>query len=208
MFRILVSTTFLVAAISIIWLAFHGDTTGSWSALWLNLGTEIIGIVATVAIVDWLFERRRAADEARRTAWNVVHELDHAIWVWQGGRREFDFDELFAIISEVKADDPLPAFVQNLLMNVGAKASNTLRNRADLAGANHHLKLGMKALCPLARIRDQPSLLSPVHIAECVSGATLALGKAVGVVPTQGFVYDRQLLDPTIEGQNWRHYGE
>jgi len=53
----------------------------------MNLGTEIVGITLTVAIVEALLEKRARSDEARRIAWNVMHDIDHAVWVWQGGGR-------------------------------------------------------------------------------------------------------------------------
>ncbi|RMH20294.1 MAG: hypothetical protein D6701_03975, partial [Gemmatimonadetes bacterium] len=81
MIRWLVATAFLVASAGTILAAFMvGPETGSGTLL-VNLGTEIFGILITVAVVEWLFERRRLQDRAREQAWNVLHGLERAVWV-------------------------------------------------------------------------------------------------------------------------------
>ena len=61
--RTVLAATFLVVASAILWIAVSLGP-GDKKDLLLNLGSELTGIVITVAIVDWLFERRRNADEA------------------------------------------------------------------------------------------------------------------------------------------------
>ena len=52
----------------------------------------IIGIVITVAVVEWFFERRRLQTRGRQLAWDALHAVEHAVWVWQGGPREVESD--------------------------------------------------------------------------------------------------------------------
>ncbi len=120
MLRVAITSLFLAVAVGVVGLAFRVGPDKPWGALWLNLGTEIVGIVFTVAIVEWLFERRRRLEDARRMAWRVLHALDHAVWVWQGGHREFNLAELVALLKRVEDGDSLPGFTQNLLMQLGS----------------------------------------------------------------------------------------
>ncbi len=206
MLRWVISLFFVLVAAGIIWLAFQGDAESQASALWLNLGTEMIGIVATIAIVDWLLERGRTADERRRMAWTVLHDLDHAVWVWQGGRREFEFGELLAALNGANEADAFPPFTQNLIMNIGARASNTLRNRGDLVRAHRDLKAGLEALAPLARMRDHPAALPGTSVRDCLYTAAISLGNVVKLSPTD-LTSDRHLINADPEAQEFRHYG-
>ena len=98
MSRIIVPAAFLVVAGLVIWSAFlvsNGTTTQS---LLVNLGTEIVGIVITVAVVEWFFERRRNHERARQLAWSALHAAEHGIWVWQGGPREVETDQLLGML--------------------------------------------------------------------------------------------------------------
>ncbi len=107
MLRALVTGGFLiVAAIILVTSFFVGVQTPSGTLL-VNLGTEIVGIVMTVAIVEWFFERRRLQNRGRQLAWDFLHAVEHAVWVWQGGPREMDSDEVRGLLNAVR-DDPLP----------------------------------------------------------------------------------------------------
>lgn len=208
MLRAALAAGFAMLALAIIYLAFHSDQGGQWSGLWLNLGTEIIGIVATVAVVDWLFERRRDAEEAKRMAWNVLHEIDHAVWVWQGGFREFDIDELKALIEGIQRDAELPASTQNLLMTVGARSSNTLRHRSDLVRSSADLRQALEALVPIARLRDIDPSLPASAIAECLHVAASALSRVVRLESVEGYRLDPMSpKDASARAQEWRHFG-
>ena len=50
MLRALVTAGFLLLAVLILWTAFIVGTDSSFGTLFINLGTEIIGIVITVAV--------------------------------------------------------------------------------------------------------------------------------------------------------------
>ncbi|HSG46409.1 MAG TPA: hypothetical protein VLA43_01220, partial [Longimicrobiales bacterium] len=94
MSRILVPTAFLLVAGLVIWSAFLVQPNTTTQSLLVNLGTEIVGIVITVAVVEWFFERRRHLERARQLAWSALHAAEHGIWVWQGGPREVETDQL------------------------------------------------------------------------------------------------------------------
>lgn len=79
MLRISITILFIALAGCVIAMAFRIGPETPWGGLWLNLGTEIIGIALTVAIVEWLFERRRLQDEATKMAWRVLHLVDQAV---------------------------------------------------------------------------------------------------------------------------------
>lgn len=57
-----------------VWIAFQVGVNTPNGTLFVNLGTEIFGILITVALVEWLFERRRLQDRGRELAWSVLHE--------------------------------------------------------------------------------------------------------------------------------------
>ena len=94
MLRAVVTSSFLLLAVVVLWMAFVVGTDTSYGTLFINLGTEIIGIVITVAVVEWFFERRRLLTRGRQLAWDSLHATQTAVWVWQGGPREMETDEL------------------------------------------------------------------------------------------------------------------
>ena len=101
MLRFVLAGALSVLALIIVIIAMKFDDSATFADLMFNLGTEIIGIALTVAIVDWLIERNKMGDESQQLAWRMLHEIDQAIWVWQGGRQEFHLDELAALIDLV-----------------------------------------------------------------------------------------------------------
>ena len=107
--RALVTGGFLVLALAILAASFLPGIDPAVQALLVNLGTEIIGIVITVAVVEWFFERRRLQNRGRQLAWDALHAVEHGVWVWQGGPREMDTDEVRAVLNAVGDDDPLRA---------------------------------------------------------------------------------------------------
>ncbi|MBX3363806.1 MAG: hypothetical protein KF866_03490 [Phycisphaeraceae bacterium] len=182
-----------------------GDTLTEFG---LNLGAEIIGIAMTVAVVDWLIERSKLREEAQRIAWATLHDIDHAVWVWQGGRREFHLDELVAILSLVKEEDPLPVFTKNLFANLGMRASDTLRLQARVFRHHRKLKNALTYLSGLAQIRELENLVSPSYIVQSLqsSVAILAFLTGQGMHPAS-FGIVRTFRDPSIDGQQARYRG-
>lgn len=208
MLRIAVTSLFLALAVAVLGLAFNLGSGSPWGALWLNLGTEIVGIVFTVAIVEWLFERRRRREDARKMAWRVFHELDHAVWVWQGGHRQFDLAELVALLKSVEEGDSVPEFTQNLLMRLGSVSQDTLRHEPEIPASNRALEQALNDLAPLARIRDYATLLPAKDIAACLSAAADHLAAALRLSVPEDLPAVEKLRDPSAQRQEWRHYGK
>jgi len=95
-----------------------------WDDLWLNLATELIGIVVTVGFVDYLMERRERVQSARLTAWNTLEQLHRVLWVWRGGSRELDINQFCALT--LGEDFPQTEGTRRLLLELGAQARSTL----------------------------------------------------------------------------------
>jgi len=53
--RALVTAAFLLVAVLVLWMAFFVGAETPTGTLLINLGTEIVGIVMTVAVVEWFF---------------------------------------------------------------------------------------------------------------------------------------------------------
>ena len=68
MFRAMVTAGFLTVAGVILWISFVIGVDTAAGTLFINLGTEIVGIVITVAVVEWFFERRRLQTRGRQLA--------------------------------------------------------------------------------------------------------------------------------------------
>ena len=174
--------------------------------LLLNLGSEILGIAVTVAVVEHLFERRRRQDEARRLAWEALHELDHAVWVWQGGSRSFDMGELQELLHHAHQDDPVPDFTEALFLRMGSKAENTLRTKRDIMHECPPLKQAMNELRPLASLRDGTHR-EATDIPIALSRATAHLSAVLKGQWTDGF-RPTVIRDASVEAQKWRYLGQ
>ena len=212
MLRISVTLAFLLVASIIIFIGFHvGATTGPGSLL-LNLGTTVIGIALTVAIVEWLFEKKQTKNEARRMAWRTLHRLDHAVWVWQGGSREFDANELLGLLASVTDSDPIPPFTETLFLVLGSDAENRLRHQGDIVQANTELEKALGCLKKLSAVRDSEDSLSPTQIAENLSKTARLLAKAVRISFTEDIEIkstesSMRFEKCSLEQQEWRHFG-
>jgi hypothetical protein len=206
--RVAIGIGLLIMAIALLGEAVFGLLPQRISDLFLNLGTELIGIVLTVAIIDHLFERRRENEESRRIAKEALHELDHHVWVWLGGAREFDLAELTALLAQASDDDPVPDFTQNLFLQLGSRASNTLRTRADIVRRSPALGAGLSELAKLERMRDADTHLRPSaiagHIASAVTHLTLA---AALTQPPAVPLAPKEFRETSIPDQEWRHFG-
>jgi len=184
------------------------DKTASVYDLLLNLGSEVVGIALTVAIVDWLIERAKLREEAQRIGWAMLHDIDHAVWVWQGGRREFHLDELVALLNLVEDSDPLPPLTQNLLANLGIRASDTLRLQSRVFKYHRDLKHAMQYLASLSQIRELNKLMPPSFVVESLRSAITELAGVTGqgLHPNE-FGVAKTYRDPSAEAQQARYRG-
>lgn len=202
--------TLLLAAVAVVFVAVTWilDTATQPADLTLNLGSEIIGIALTVAIVDFLIERNRLREEARRTAWSILHDIDHVVWVWQGGRREFHLDEMLALLDMVTDRDPIPVFTRNLMANLGVRSRDVLRLQPKLFQQHKKLRQALVSLGSLSQIRELDALVTPSVVVDAIKPAIADLASVTGqMLHTGEFGVARAFRDPTEDAQKARYTG-
>lgn len=206
--RLLLACAFVALAVVTTASAFVFAGSVSLAELLTNLGAELFGIALVVAVVDWLIERNKLREEAQRIAWSTLHDLDHAVWVWQGGRREFHLDELVALLDLVGPTDPMPPFTQTLLANLGIRASDALRLQSRVFRTHRRLRHAMQCLAGLGQIRELGSLMPPQAVVETIRAAIVDLA-AVTEQPVHpgSFGVARKFRDPSVSAQEERYRG-
>lgn len=206
--RLLLTAILGVIAAVMVTIAFVLDKTATPTDLLLNLGSEVVGIALTVAIVDWLIERAKLREEALRIGWAMLHDIDHAVWVWQGGRREFHLDELMALLNLVEDSDPLPPLTQNLLANLGIRASDSLRLQARVFRLHRDLKHAMQLLASLSQIRELNTLMPPSFVVDALRSAITKLAGVTGqgLHPNE-FGIAKTYRDSSLAAQEARYRG-
>jgi hypothetical protein len=206
--RLSLAFVFLLAtavALGMVYLGrFSSETTGILS----NVGTEFVGIAATVLIIDWMYELRASRSESRSVALSVLQELDHALWVWQGDRRGFDLDELYTRASGASQEDPFPPYTQNLFMRLGSRCVSHLGLKIDSIGSSADLVHALRELARLESIRDadrdytfqdfKALLLVSIERLALVCG--LPRPKLIALQPTAHSLSSE-------EHQHYRHFG-
>ena len=177
--RALVAVAFLLLSAVMIWGAFIMGSDTNEGALFVNLGTEIFGILITVALVEWLFERRRLQDRARELAWSIFHALERAVWVWQGGPRQLGTDALLGLIHGIRKNDPLPQFTRTLLVNLGTQSREALDKESMAIKLIPGMKGAVDDLTSLRALTDGDSAVSIRMVAEVLESGTLGLAKVL-----------------------------
>ncbi|MBX3367585.1 MAG: hypothetical protein KF912_09785 [Phycisphaeraceae bacterium] len=174
-----------------------------------NLAAEIVGLALTVALVDWLIERAKMADEAQRMAWAMLHDIDHAVWVWQGGRREFHLDEMYALLDMVQEHEPIADSTQELLANLGVRASDNIRLQSRLLRRHRKLKAAMTSLSGLAQLREIKRLVDSRYAVDSLQLSIRQLAELTDqdIHPGQ-FGAAKGLRDATLDAQTRRYLGE
>ena len=206
MLRALVTGGFLIVAAFMLGMSFFFGVQTSTGTLLMNLGTEIVGIVMTVAIVEWFFERRRLQNRGRQLAWDFLHAVEHAVWVWQGGPREMDSDEVRGLLNAV-GDDPLPDFTEGLLLNIGTRSHRLLNNDPAAVDAMPGLMGGLEHLGRLSSIRDGKTPMPARKVADILDEGTAALAKSLGKPTERHPTRLIRFRDPSVESQERRHHG-
>lgn len=207
MLRWIVTAAFLTLAAIILALSFWLGVETSFGTLFVNLGTEIVGIVITVAVVEWFFERRRLQTRGRQLAWDALHAVEHVVWVWQGGPREVDTDDVLGILNAVDADDPVPDFTEGLLMSIGTRSRRLLNNDAEAASALPGFMDGLEHLARLSSMRDGDETMPSRKIADILEEGTKSLAKALGKPTERHLASLIRYRDPSAESQERRHFG-
>lgn len=207
MIRALVTAGFLAFAGLVLWIPFLVGPETPFGTLLINLGTELVGIVLTVAVVEWFFERRRLQTRGRQLAWDALHAVEHAVWVWQGGPREMDTDEVRGILNAVGDDDPQPDFTESLLLNLGTRARRLLNNDPDAVTAVPGFMNGLEQLARLSSIRDGKAPMPSRKVADILDEGTAELAKALGKPTERHLASLIRYRDPSVESQERRHFG-
>ncbi|MEL6329848.1 MAG: hypothetical protein AAFR38_09315 [Planctomycetota bacterium] len=185
--------------------ALASESSGQTALLLLGvLGVQLIGVGAAITAVDWLLSRRRVQERVERLAGRMLGDLDHAVWVWQGGRREFHVDELIALLEEVSAADPLPAFTHELLVNLGVHAGDALRQEPRLMRISPKLERSMRHLSGLATIAADGD--NRRAMVARMRTATMTLAELSGQTAHVGeFGSARETRDPSEPAQRQRY---
>lgn len=207
MIRAVVTAAFLLLAVLVLWTAFLLGTDTSFGALFINLGSEIIGIVITVAVVESFLERRRLANRGRQLAWDVLHATQSAVWVWQGGPREMETDEVLGVLRAVGEQDPLPDFTEGLFLNVGTRSRRLLSNEPQAVAALPGFMTALEHLARLSAMRDGKTPMPPRKVADILEEGTLALAQALGQPHERLLASLIRYRDPSLENQERRHHG-
>lgn len=206
MLRALVTGGFLTLAVVILVGSFYVDSPSAESLL-VNLGTEIIGIVMTVAVVEWFFERRRLQNRGRQLAWDALHAVEHAVWVWQGGPREMDTDEVRGVLNAVGEDDPLPDFTESLFLNIGTRSRRLLNNDPQAVVAVPGFMNGLEHFARLSSLRDGNDTVPSRKLADILDQGTRDLARSLGKPTERHLASLIRFRDPSTESQERRHFG-
>lgn len=206
MLRALVVLCFLLVSAALIWGAFVTGSETNEGALFINLGTEIFGILITVALVEWLFERRRLQDRAREMAWGIFHSLERAVWVWQGGPRQLGTEALLGLIHGIRKDDPLPQFTRTLFVNLGTQSREALDREAPAIKLIPGMGAALHDLTSLRALTDGDSAVSIRMVAEVLESAAVGLGKVLNlsVQPIPAALVRNR--DSSVRAQEERYY--
>ena len=208
MLRAIVGGTFLTIALVLLIIPFVFDGVGpSSEGLLINLGTEIIGIVITVAVVEWFFERRRMHDRGRQLASETLHSIEHAVWVWQGGPRHMDTDEVRAILHSVGEDDPLPSFTESLFFSIGTRARRLLNDEIGVIGTVPGFMNSLEQLARLGSLRDGAGTVPSRKLADVVDQGAEELARALGRPTERHLAALIRHRDPNVESQERRLFG-
>ncbi len=204
--RAIIALGFLVVSTLMIWGAFIVGADSDEGSLFINLGTEIFGILITVALVEWLFERRRLQDRGRELAWNVFHSLERAVWVWQGGPIQMGTDSLLGLIHGIGKTDPLPRFTRTLLVNLGSQSREALDKEAPAIRLLPGMEPALEDLTSLRSLSDGDSAVSIRMVTEVLESATTGLGQVLHLstqpIPAALIRY----RDSTERAQEERYY--
>jgi len=207
MLRALVTGGFLVMAVGVLSISFLFGVDTSMGTLLINLGTEIIGIVMTVAVVEWFFERRRLQNRGRQLAWDALHAVEHAVWVWQGGPREMDTDEVLGVLNAVGSDDAVADFTEGLFLNLGTRSRRLLSNDPLAVQSMSGFMDGLEHLARLSAMRDGSDSMPPRKVADILEQGTSSLARSLGKPTEKHLASLIRFRDPSLESQERRHFG-
>jgi hypothetical protein len=206
--RLFLTTLFVIISLLLIVYVLSTDDKVTFNDFLLNLGTEIIGIALTVSIVDWIFERKKKVEEVKRICWSALHQIDHAIWVWKGGIKAFNTNELIFLINDINNADKLPSFTQNLLLHIASRAENEILTNKSILQSNKRLKKSLQTLVELSQLRDDNVLMSNENIKTIINNSIqeflLILKIEIEEFNNSG---SKKFYNSSVKMQEWRHFG-
>ena len=141
----------------------------------VDLGSEFLGLALTVSILDWFFEQRRLGSDGRRLAWEIFHDVERTVWVWQGGPLRLETDELLGLLKGVSVNDQFAPCTEGRLLRLGIRSRELLKGERHALSAIPGLSRALGELGGLARIGEgrRPSA-EAVRDALLTSASTLA----------------------------------
>ena len=209
MIRAIVVAVFLVVAVSMVSISVFLGTETTMGGLLANLGTEVFGIVITVSVVEYFFERRRLQDRAREIAWSILHGIEQGLWLWQGGPRRMGTDQLLGIAASIDADDHLAPFTQAQLLSLGDRTSQILQRQRAAIRSVAGLEEALNDLTSLKSLGEDNNRSDATRTeirmaAEILESSTAGLARVLGQpdqrIPGALIRY----RDPSLDGQERR----
>ncbi|MCE9598388.1 MAG: hypothetical protein K8S54_10510 [Spirochaetia bacterium] len=125
--RVILLLVCLTLSTAVIYASYQAPANSNTQALLVNLGTEVLGLGTAIIFVEYILERQRELEKCFNMAQATLHEIQYAVWVWQGGNKEFNVYLLLEVLSRVKKSDRLAVPTENLLLVLGTRAGNRLR---------------------------------------------------------------------------------
>ncbi len=205
MFRVVLGLVFFVVSTTLIALSTMSIGTPAIREVLGNVGTEIFGIMVTIALVDWVLEKRRQQDRGRELAWSVLHAIEHAVWVWQGGPRHMGTNELLGMVTGIQKKESCQPYTEGLLMNVGLQCRSILQREPSTVRSLPGLGEAMEDLVSLASIPDLPKSTRIRTVAEILEASVMGLSRVLGQSTDRmpsGLLWYR---DPSPQGQETRY---
>lgn len=204
--HLIVSAFFLLCGLGLLILYLCSSSHGTLDMI-LNAGTELVGIGLTVFFVQLLFDRMQRHSDMKSLTWDLLFDLDYVVWVWQGGKRVFDIEELNFLLGSISPADPFPPITQNLILALGNKASNIKRTKIEIVKINPRLCQTLDELSKLSQIRDNDQLVPISEIAKIMKNVALAFAEILNIdcITKPGKTYPRNSFE---SAQYWRHTGE
>ncbi len=179
--RLVLAVTLVVVAGVLVFAAFQLEGGGRGSELMMGLATEVFGIIVTLAVVDWMLERRRRQERARDLGWATLHSVERAVWVWQGGPRRVTTDELLGIVQGIDTSDDLQPFARSLLAAVGTRSLEILDREAASVGTVEGLAAALQELSSLHSLSNERASVSIALIIEVLQYGIQRLARVLGL---------------------------
>lgn len=150
----------------------------SGMATLVDLGSEMLGLALTVSILDWFFEQRRLRADGRRLAWEVFHDVERVVWVWQGGPFRLETDELLGLLGGVETDAAVAPCTERMLLGLGIRGRELLKGERQAVSTVPGLAEALAELGGLARIGEGKKP-SPDAIRNALTAATRSLAEVL-----------------------------